>query len=81
LVSGQGRVYVSLVVYRSPSPAWDPEVPYNVSQIELEEGVRMWANVVGCDPGSVKIGDDVVLGYADVTDDITLPRFVVVRPG
>jgi len=53
-VSGRGRVYVSLVMYRSPNPAWEGDVPYNISQIELEESVRMWSNVVGCDPAAVQ---------------------------
>jgi hypothetical protein len=33
-------------------------VPYNVSPIDVDEGVRMWSNVVGCPPEHVKIGDN-----------------------
>lgn len=74
-VSGRGRVYVPLTMYRGPTPAFAEEVPYNVSMIELEEGVRIWSNVVGCDPATVKIGDDVEIVYEDVTDSVTLPKF------
>jgi uncharacterized OB-fold protein len=74
-VSGRGRVYVSLVMCHSYGPAWEKDVPYNVSIIELEEGVHMWSNVVGCSPDDVKIGDDVTIIYDDVTEEITLPKF------
>ena len=29
-------------------PAFADEVPYNIAMVELEEGVRMTTNVVGC---------------------------------
>ena len=74
-VSGRGRVYVSLVMCHSYGAAWDAEVPYNVVMIELEEGVRMWSNVIGCSPDEVRIGDPVELVYEDVTEAVTLPRF------
>jgi uncharacterized OB-fold protein len=74
-VSGRGRVYVSLVMCHSYGPAWEKDVPYNVSIVELEEGVHMWSNVVGCSPDEVKIGDDVTIIYDDVTEEIALPKF------
>ena len=60
---------------RSYGPAWDQEVPYNISMIELEERVRIWSNVIDCSPDAVKIGDLVALVYDDVTEAVTLPKF------
>ena len=80
-IAGRGRVYVSLVMSRPPNPAWEGDVPYNVSQIELEEGVRLWSNVIGCDPHAVTIGDDVRIVYDDVTDQVALPKFRRVSDG
>lgn len=74
-ISGRGRVYVSLVMCRSYGPAWDRDVPYNISMIELEEGVRIWSNVIDCSPDEVKIGDLVTITYDDVTEAATLPKF------
>jgi uncharacterized OB-fold protein len=54
---------------------WEKDVPYNVSIIELEEGVRMWSNVVGCAPEDVKIGDSVTIVYEDATEEMALPKF------
>ncbi len=61
---------------RSYGPAWEQSVPVQwVSMIELDEGVRMWSNVVGCLPEDVKIGDTVAIEYEDVTGAISLPKF------
>jgi len=79
-ISGKGRVYVSLVMCRSYGPAWDHDVPYNISMVELDEGVRIWSNVIGCPPDEVQIGQLVTLVYEDVTEAITLPRFRLVSP-
>jgi uncharacterized OB-fold protein len=74
-VSGRGTVYLSLVMYQAYGAAWAGDVPYNLAMIELDEGVRLWSNVVGCDPEAVQIGDRVEVTYDDVTPEITLPRF------
>ncbi len=74
-INGRGRVYVSLVMMRSYGPAWEADVPYNVSMIDLDEGVRIWSNVIDCPPDEVRIGDPVALVYEDVTETVTLPRF------
>ena len=74
-VSGKGRVYVTLVMCRSPGSAWEQDVPYNVSMIELDEGVRIWSNVIGCPPENVTIGDRVTIAYEDVADSFSLPKF------
>ena len=74
-VSGKGRVYVALVMCRSPGPAWERDVPYNISLIDLDEGVRVWSNVIGCGAEEVKIGDRVEIHYEDVTNNVALPKF------
>ena len=58
-----------------PTPASEGDVPYNLSMVELDEGVRLWSNVVGSDPETIQIGDRVQLQYDDVTPEYTLPRF------
>jgi len=50
--SGRGTVYSYTTVRRKPEAGGD----YNVSLIDLEEGVRMMACVVGRDPHGVAIG-------------------------
>jgi hypothetical protein len=74
-IAGTGKVYVSLVMCRSYGPSWEQDVPYNISLIDLDEGVRIWSNVIGCLPDEVMIGDQVKISYEDVTSEVTLPKF------
>ena len=55
--------------------AFDDSLPYVVAMIDLEEGVRILSNVVGCGPEDVAIGMPVTVTFDAVTPDVTLPRF------
>lgn len=48
--AGSGVVYSTTVV------RLDPKQTYNVSLIQLDEGIRMMSTVEGIEPGRVKIG-------------------------
>lgn len=75
-VSGKGTVW-SYTVVRFPlgaNASWKQRLPYVVALIDLEEGVRMMSNVVGCAPEAVRCGVKVELCYEDV-DGRTLPLF------
>jgi len=80
-VSGKGKVYTYSIVYRPPLKAYEPDVPYVLAVIELEEGPHMLSNVIGCKPEEVKIGMDVEVVFEEVTPDITLPKFKPIHPG
>jgi uncharacterized OB-fold protein len=73
--SGRGVVYSFTVVHRAPTPFFRDKVPYVVALIDLQEGVRMMSNIVGCDPAEVKIGDHVEVIFEDINEEITLPKF------
>ena len=75
-VSGRGQVYAICTFHHSFHPSYTEEdVPYNVSIVELEEGVRVMTNVVGCPVEEVKISMPVEAVYEDVTDEVTLVKF------
>lgn len=74
-VSGRGKVYATTTQHYPPSPGFKDDVPFNISLVELDEGVRMMTNVVGCPVENVKIGMRVEVVYDDVTKDITLAKF------
>jgi hypothetical protein len=76
-VSGRGVVHAFTIPHRHPSPAFQPDLPYVVAIVELEEGVRLMTNLVGVAPDPTKIAVDmpVEVVYDDVTDEITLPKF------
>ena len=74
--SGRGTVF-SWIVVRHPVPrdVYAGEVPYVVALVELEEGVRMPTNIVGCAPEAIRPGMPVEVVFDDVSAEITLPRF------
>ena len=73
-IAGTGTVYVQLGVYPRGKDA--PPEPMGLTMVELDEGVRMWSNVVGAGADDVRIGDRVRLIYEDV-GRAALPRFTL----
>ena len=45
-VSGRGRLHTYLINHR-PAPGFEDAAPYAIAVVELEEGPRMMANIVG----------------------------------
>ena len=56
--SGLGTVY-SLTVAHAGTGQWSPHAPFVIAYVELDEGPRVLTNIVGTEPGSVSIGDQV----------------------
>lgn len=73
--SGKGTVYSFMTVYGFQPTEFAADVPYVVAIIELEEGVRMMSNIVGCPPDSVRCDMKVGVVFDKVTDAFTLPKF------
>ena len=61
--SGLGTVWTYTIVHKPGHPAWLPETPYVVAIVELTEGPRLVANILGCPPGEVHIGQSVVATF------------------
>jgi len=74
-VQGKGTIYSFTVVHHAYSPAYEGELPYVVAIVELEEGVSVVSNIVGCKPEQVEIGMHVELTFEDVTQEFTLHKF------
>ena len=73
--SGRGRISTYTVVHKAWFPAFAADIPYNVVQVELEEGPRLTANLVDEPPGGPAIGMAVEAVFDPVTPDVTLLRF------
>lgn len=74
-LSGQGKVYSWIVYHRAFHPAFASDVPYAVALIELEEGPRLFSNIIGCKLKDIHIGMPVEVTFEDVTPEIALPKF------
>ena len=72
--SGRGQVHSFTVIHRAPSAAFAGQVPYVVALIELAEGPRMLANIVGAEARGVAIGEAVRVTF-EPRGDGALPQF------
>ncbi|MFQ5828848.1 MAG: Zn-ribbon domain-containing OB-fold protein [Candidatus Methylomirabilia bacterium] len=73
--SGRGKVYTFTVTYRTQARGFKEDLPYIPAYVELEEGVQVLTNLVGCAPTDVRIGMPVVVTFEDVNDEVSMPRF------
>ena len=72
--SGRGTVWTFTVTNQNRTPGFDTG-PYVLALVELEEGVRMFTNIVDCDPKDVSIGMAVEVTFERATDQISVPFF------
>ena len=71
--SGRGTVYSYVVVHYPQIPAFDYPLP--IALVELEEGTRLVADLVGVDPADVHIGMAVEVEMVAVDDELILAMF------
>ena len=75
---GRGEIYSYVVMNRTFDPAFEAMVPYNVCLIELAEGPRLLANVVGVANADLTIGSPVQAIFEKVGEGLPLLKF---KPG
>ena len=73
--SGKGTVWAFTVTYQNRTPGFAEDVPYVLALVELEEGVRMFTNIVECEPKDVTIDMPVEATFVQATDQVTVPYF------
>jgi uncharacterized OB-fold protein len=75
-VSGKGEIYACTVI-RIPGPGLDGRLPLCVATVQLDEGVRIIANILNCKPEQLAIGKRVRLAWDTLVDDKQYPAFVL----
>ena len=78
--SGRGTVFTWTTVHQAMHPAFAADVPYVVSVVETDEGVRIVTNLLGVDPTEVRLGLPVAVEFETRPDGVTLPQFRVSVP-
>lgn len=73
--SGQATLYSFSVLHRAGHPGFEAEVPYVVALVDLEEGVRMMANIVNVEPEEIELGIPLIVTFEHRTDDFAVPQF------
>jgi uncharacterized OB-fold protein len=72
--SGRGRVRTFGIMHQNYHPGFTPELPYNVTIVELDEGPRLPTNLVGVSNAEISVGMPVRVDW-ERHSDITLPKF------
>lgn len=74
--AGAGVVHSFTTLHRSGNPAMADRVPYTIVLVDLDEGVRVLADLVDApDPVVPEIGMRVQAVFEDLSADISIPRF------
>lgn len=73
VAAGTGEVFSYVVHHHPPVPG--KRLPIVIAIVQLTEGVRVLAEVVGVEPGQVEIGMPVQVAFIKVDDDLTLPAW------
>lgn len=73
--TGRGTVWTFTVTYQNRSPGFSDEVPYVLALVELEEGIKMFTNIIQCEPRNVYIGMPVEVTFIKATNNVTIPYF------
>lgn len=74
--SGRGHVYSYSVVHAAPNSAYAAGGPYVVVLVELDEGPRMMANLVGPGALDAQVGDQVTATFEVRAGGFKVPQFV-----
>ena len=74
--SGNGRVHSWTVTHHAFHPGFKPDLPYTLVTVDLDEGVRMQAQLRGLDPRELRVGRPVRVAFEPATEGLTLPVFV-----
>jgi uncharacterized OB-fold protein len=74
-VSGRGTLHSWTVAHHPFHPGFKSELPYVLATVDLDEGVRMIAQLRGVAPAALRIGLPVALTLERATAELTLPVF------
>jgi uncharacterized OB-fold protein len=74
-LSGRGRVNSWVVFHQSYFRGFDNELPYNVAEVELEEGPRLLTNLIGIATDQIRAELPVEVVFEDATEEVTLAKF------
>ncbi len=73
--SGRGTLYSHARLQRVYHPRHEGRLPVVLAWVDLEEGVRIATNLVGCDPAEAKAGMPVEVTFERFPDGAVIPVF------
>ena len=73
--SGKATLYSFVLMHQVYHPGFASEIPYTIAQVDLEGGLRILTNLVGCSNNDLQIGMPLEVTFEAITDEVTLPKF------
>lgn len=74
--SGSGIVHSFTTLHRAGHPGLADQVPYTVVLVDLDEGVRVLADLLELPSGTLpRIGMAVEAVFEDISEELSIPRF------
>jgi uncharacterized protein len=77
--AGTGVIHTYTVEHHPQNP--NLTAPYTIALIDLDEGVRMMSNVIGCRSEAVQVGMKVRITWEELSDGRNLPQFEPTEKG
>ncbi len=75
LSSGCGHIYTWTIVRGPTLPAFQDELPYNVIDVVMDEGVHFQSQLLDCPPEEIRAEQRVEAVFEPANEDITLVKF------
>ena len=72
-LSGQGTLYSYAILHHPRSPAF--EYPVCAALVDLVEGIRIGSELTGMEPGDIRIGMALKVGFTPTVDGHAVPTF------
>ncbi len=60
-LSRRGKIWSYSTIMLPPPQWYKGPVPFDLGYVELPEGVRIWTRLLGAEPGTFKVGQEVEL--------------------
>ena len=74
-VSGKGKLHTFAIMHQVFHPGFADKVPYNIVVVELDEGLRVTTNVVGCPNSELRLDMPLEVTFEDLSEEVTIPMF------
>ncbi|HEY0754554.1 MAG TPA: OB-fold domain-containing protein [Ktedonobacteraceae bacterium] len=77
--SGKATLYTFALMHQLYHPGFASELPYNIAEVDLAEGLRVISTIVGCSNADLRIGMPLEVTFEAITDEVSLPKFQPAR--
>ena len=74
-MSGKGKVRTLTIMHRPLYRGFANDVPYNVTEVQLDEGPTIISTTIGIPNDQIKVGMPVEATFDDVTSQISMLKF------